>query len=223
MFIYKITNKITGKMYIGQTTQKLKDRWNDHVYDSKTRDTPLYRSIRKYGIENFQLDVIVESKDRIELNVLEEHYIKILNTVSPNGYNLLPGGLNKKCHEDTKLKISNALKGRPIKNRWNKGNHVSPSPETRAKIASKLSGRTLEHRWNGGNTRPRTEAQKAHLRQLNKGKPNTALYKAVIDSNGVIYESVNAAAKANKINRVTVSQALKSGKPTRSGLSFKFI
>jgi hypothetical protein len=55
-----------------------------------------------------------------------------------------------------------------------------------------------------------------------KGRPNTALHKPVICvETGVAYESVNAAAKALKVNRVTISGLLKSGKQGRLGLSFK--
>jgi hypothetical protein len=59
---------------------------------------------------------------------------------------------------------------------------------------------------------------------LNKGKPNTALHKPVrAIETGVVYESVNAAAKALGVNRVTISGLLKTGKKGRLGISFKFV
>jgi len=55
LVIYKITNIINGKIYVGKTTRSLKDRWNRHIYDalSNRLDTHFSRAIRKYGPENF--------------------------------------------------------------------------------------------------------------------------------------------------------------------------
>ncbi len=195
MLIYKITNKITGKLYIGQTVQSLKDRWNDHKRVSKTSASYLYESMRKHGFNNFEIVEIDAAKTIEGLNLLEEHYIKKFDTLAPKGYNLLPGGRNKKCHEDTKVKLSKALKGRPFKNRMNgapKGRSVSE--ERRARISKTMTG--VAQPWK---------------------------YKAIIAiETGVVYESVNAAAKALGVNRVTISSLLKSGKQGRLGLSFKF-
>lgn len=197
MIIYKITNKINGKLYIGQTVQKLIDRWSDHCRPCLGRHvnrSAIASAIRKHGKDNFIIEEIDTALTQKELNIKEMTYIKALSTLSPNGYNLELGGDSKRCHEETKAKISATLKGRPIANRYT-----------------------------GGNKAPRTGAQKAHLSSLNKGKPNIALHKPIIDSRGVTYESVNAAAKALGINRVTISSLLKSGKAGRLGLSFKFV
>jgi len=185
MIIYKITNKINGKIYIGQTVQQLMDRWSDHSRPSLGKHmnrSAIASAIRLHGKENFTVEQIDSAGTLEALNILEIHYIQKFNTLSPNGYNLELGGDSKRCHEETKAKISATLKGRPFINRMNgapKGRPVSA--ERRAQISATMTGQAQP--WK---------------------------YKAVIDSNGVIYESVNAAAKANKINRVTVSQALKS-------------
>lgn len=224
MLIYKVINNVNGKLYIGQTTQRLVERWGDHCRPDrhKNHQSYLYNAIQKYGKDNFTVEEIDIAKTLDGLNILEEYYIKKFNTLAPSGYNLMLGGDNRECHEDTKAKISATLKGRPITNRWNQGNRNSPSKETRAKISSKLQGRPIEHRWEGGNTMPRTEEQKAHLSQLNKGKPNKALFKQVIDSSGVIHDSINSCALAHDLNRVTISTLIKSGKTSRTGFTFRF-
>lgn len=197
MIIYKVTNKTTGKMYIGQTTQSLPERWWQHCNrcPSQTHRSYIYNAIQQYGENDFIVEEIDTAESLEELNIKEQTYIKVFKTLAPNGYNLQPGGKGKQCHEDTKAKISQTLKGRPFKNRYT-----------------------------GGNKAPRTKAQKEHLSRLNKGKPNIALYKKVLCvETGTIYESVNACAAAFGINRVTISKLIKSGKPTKNGLTFKFV
>lgn len=60
-YIYLITNKINNKKYVGKTTKSIKERWEEHLKDSKKEKCeirPLYRAIRKYGIENFTIEEI---------------------------------------------------------------------------------------------------------------------------------------------------------------------
>ena len=76
MIIYKATNKINGKVYIGQTEKTLEHRKEVHHRDSERMDTYFYRAIRKYGWENFEWEVIDDSATtREELNALEQYYI----------------------------------------------------------------------------------------------------------------------------------------------------
>lgn len=59
MFIYQITNKINGKRYVGKTTKSsILDRWESHLKDCKKGHTKLYNAIKKYGKENFNIDVL---------------------------------------------------------------------------------------------------------------------------------------------------------------------
>lgn len=83
--IYKITNLINGKSYIGHSKHILQ-RWTQHRYDSKTKQLPLYRAIRKYGIENFKFEILEECKIE-NLSKLEDYYINKYNTYIPKGYN----------------------------------------------------------------------------------------------------------------------------------------
>ena len=109
-FIYKITNKEIGMIYIGQTIQTLEDRWRQH---RKKSSTCLYlkRAFEKYGIDNFIFEMIC-CCDNEELDKLEIHYMIEFNSIVPNGYNLREGGNSGRHNEETKKKISDALKGR---------------------------------------------------------------------------------------------------------------
>ena len=91
--LYCIENKITGQKYIGITSLKPEERWKKHQYAYKTEkkknDCPkFYNSIRKYGIENFELSVLEQSEDASYIESLEVKYIaenKNLLNVSPGG------------------------------------------------------------------------------------------------------------------------------------------
>lgn len=90
--IYKITNNINGKLYIGQTTYPLSYRYTNHLSDARNgRGYAMASAIRKYGQNNFKIELIEEC-DEDQLNDLEVKYIKQYNSVAPNGYNLTHGG-----------------------------------------------------------------------------------------------------------------------------------
>lgn len=89
-FIYKITNIINGKSYIGATSRTLKLRMKDHRKDVTTGSNMLIHiAIREFGWENFYAETIEETE---ELEDRERFWIKELDTLSPNGYNKTKGG-----------------------------------------------------------------------------------------------------------------------------------
>lgn len=92
--IYKIQNKINSKVYIGQSIN-IEKRWNKHKSASQdvldhSYETHLYRSFRKYGIENFDFSIIEECPIA-ELNQKERYWIQKYNSFF-KGYNLTLGG-----------------------------------------------------------------------------------------------------------------------------------
>lgn len=104
MIIYKITNNINNKIYIGQTTTSIKERFRGHC--KKIGDSAICRAILKYGKDNFKIEEIYKTDTIEDLNEKEIFYIMELNTICPNGYNIRSGGDNKIVHEGTKLLIS---------------------------------------------------------------------------------------------------------------------
>lgn len=89
--IYKITNKINGHSYIGQSIDIAK-RWKNHIISSSNKndkgyDYPLYRAIRKYGIDNFSFEVLEECSQHL-LDKQEKYWIKKLSPI----YNQTLGG-----------------------------------------------------------------------------------------------------------------------------------
>lgn len=93
--IYKITNNITNKVYIGQSIN-IEKRWYEHKYkaeciEDRSYNSVLHNSMRKYGVEHFILEVLEECTIE-ELDTKEQFWIQQLNTISPYGYNILQGG-----------------------------------------------------------------------------------------------------------------------------------
>ena len=118
MIIYKITNNINTKIYIGQTNKQLSERIYGHFADSKrNRTTKIARAIKKYGFDNFNFEIIDSALSQEELNKLEKKYIELFKSnINEYGYNLLSGGNQGGKHSDeTKLKISKKLKENPNK------------------------------------------------------------------------------------------------------------
>lgn len=93
--IYKITNDINDKIYIGQTTNPLEKRWYDHQYSARNpredNDNVLYRAMRKYGIGHFSISVVEQVDDNL-LDEREIYWIEFYNSYNPNGYNSTLGG-----------------------------------------------------------------------------------------------------------------------------------
>lgn len=93
--IYKITNKINSKVYIGETIRTLKVRWNEHKSESYTEghgySYHLHCAIRKYGAENFLVEEIEKCPDDQRF-IREHHYIMLFNSLEPNGYNYIAEG-----------------------------------------------------------------------------------------------------------------------------------
>lgn len=110
MFIYLITNTISGKQYVGQTTRDAAWRWKQHVHSAACGSSyRIHHAIRKYGDVAFRIDIL-ESKceTKQQLDVVEVFWIAELQT-DKKGYNISPGGNG--TSEETRLKLSEAHKG----------------------------------------------------------------------------------------------------------------
>ena len=81
--IYKITNKLNGKSYVGQSVD-IVHRWYQHKTGG---ELAIGKAIQKYGVDNFIFEIIEECNVNM-LDEREKYWILKLNTLSPNGYNL---------------------------------------------------------------------------------------------------------------------------------------
>lgn len=94
MIIYKITNRLNGKVYIGQTRYSLEHRMAQHFRRADAGDnTHLYQAIRKYGRDAFEFCILCRAYSKDELNRLETFYIQQYDSIK-TGYNMVDGGDN---------------------------------------------------------------------------------------------------------------------------------
>jgi len=119
--IYKITNLLNGKIYVGQT---INFQHRIHCHKCSNR-TGVDAAIKKYGWENFKIEVIEECPIE-KLDEREIFWIFELNCKSPNGYNLTNGGDSLKGEH-------NPMYGKPA---WNRG--IPCSKEKKLKISATL-------------------------------------------------------------------------------------
>jgi group I intron endonuclease len=119
--IYKITERSTGRCYIGQSTN-IKRRWKEHY--------------KRFSPDLFEYSVEQECCVGL-LDVMERYFIKKLNTLTPNGLNKTHGGSGMfgHCDEDTRLKMSASKKGKQPNNAGHQR-----TDETRLKISIATSG-----------------------------------------------------------------------------------
>ena len=89
-YIYKITNHVNGKSYIGQTITSINTRMLKHFSNAKKATTGIDYAIQKYGKENFEIEQVCECANE-NLDDLERYYIQYYNTYN-DGYNLTTGG-----------------------------------------------------------------------------------------------------------------------------------
>jgi group I intron endonuclease len=110
--IYKITNTINKKIYIGQTIKSIIDRFKGHCLKASISISAISNAINKYGKENFLIEQIDSATSYSELNQKEYDWIVKENCLAPNGYNLRDGGMMGSVSEETRLKHSISSKGR---------------------------------------------------------------------------------------------------------------
>jgi group I intron endonuclease len=226
MIIYKITNKLNGKAYIGQTVRKLWERLKEH---RKNKGSVMNRAFRKYGKDSFSIEILAECQSIEELNEKEIYFISKFNTIKPNGYNIVAGGGNCLASEETKRKMSENRRGskHPLF-----GTHRSQetkdaiaqgriglvvSEETRLKISKANKGRsqTEEHSRKISDSlkgKSKSEEHKSNLSKAQKGKKRSVASnrKRVIDNDTfIVYSSIKEASKATNLSTRTIWKSLK--------------
>src|ERR1700759_523611 len=111
-YIYKLTNRVNGKCYIGQTERKPEERWKSHQSCARNGSKKyIHTAMRHYGIEAFELEVICEVSHEM-LNAEESKYIaQFKSNQKEFGYNLTSGGDHWKKTPEQCAAISERMRG----------------------------------------------------------------------------------------------------------------
>ena len=150
MLVYKTTNLITGKIYVGQTNGRSDTYFGSGVW--------IKHLISKYGRENFIRETLCECSSQEELNKQEKHWIKVLDSQNPSiGYNIADGGnghTSKRrqnysaMSEDQKSKIRDTMISRGTSVGKNNGFHgKNHTQEIKDKISNFQLGRKKSENW----------------------------------------------------------------------------
>lgn len=206
--IYKIKNLLNGKVYIGQSID-IKRRFKDHKKEIKNNNVyPLYHSIRKYGIENFEFNVIEHVSNNDELNIKEQFWVDYYKSFNRSyGYNIRIDCTNNYgvLHsEKTKQDISKKLRGIKRSDKTKEKMSLAKkgkifTKESRAKMSNAqkaimtperakwvrsfrknhfISALTKSKIGRANSQKTRTNAEKDHLRKINLGKKWTDAHRS---------------------------------------------
>ena len=193
MLIYKITNQINGKIYIGQTVMPLIRRWR--VHKSCKRKSPLTNALAKYGHENFKIEEVTRAVSTEELNKLEIAYIAQYESIAPKGYNLAAGGSSSRgCIP------------------WNKGKKGGKPPKSAFKKGLIP--------WNKGKTTPLDVRAKQSAAAQGRLPVNSKPVLCI--TTGVVYPSAGAAANALGLIQSSVTAVCRGEYKTSKGFKFKY-
>ena len=176
--IYKITNTVNGKSYIGQTRHDAeKTRISKHFTGNGNRI--IKRAIEKYGKENFTYEILHDGIIPEFLDTLEKEAIEEFNTLAPHGYNLTIGGEGGSRSKETRRKISKAREGKkraPFseEHRRNiseakKGKKRAPfSEEHRRNISEAKKGKNRKNRKKRGSPSEETRRKMSEAKETSE-------------------------------------------------------
>lgn len=214
MLIYKITNKINGRVYIGQTIRTLKQRFTAHCTRNGCRSY-IGKAIKAHGKDNFTIEEIDTASSLEELNKKEIYWIKYYNSTDLSvGYNLTYGGDNRVMLDSTKEKIANAHKGKP----------KPPMSEERKKaISAFFKGRksTNKPRKRGYKRKGHSDETKEKLRIANTGRKHTEETKNKIRENHKSPDVIEKIRNANLGKSQTTESKIKISKSLKGRIRTK--
>ena len=148
-YIYKITNILNGKMYIGKTSSTVEARWKEHQEDATCRSKehrPLYSAIQKYGVNNFIIEQIEEVPNDVIACEREIFWIEYYGSFK-NGYNATIGG-NGRQYADYDLIFALFNEGKTGKEICK----ITGYTDKTITLALEQKGVSIEERKNRGNT-----------------------------------------------------------------------
>lgn len=205
MVIYKATNSINGKAYIGQTVRTVRERMMEHMrHDESHFD----KALKKYGIENFNVVVIDSAKTVEELNEKEKFWIEFFCTLGDRGYNMCEGGGNTTGyhHTEASKKAMSEKKKNAYVGTGNPFYGKQHSKESRRKMSESRKGRIITPEW------------RKHISESSKSKVRVQNVET-----GEIFESVRQAANKYGIIETHISRVCRGKRKKTGGYHWKYV
>lgn len=233
--IYKITNKINGKVYIGQTIRSLKKRWKEHCSLNHIGCTAISNAINKYGKGSFYVEQIDSATNIDSLNKKERDCIISLNTIAPNGYNLREGGENSgKICSKSRMRMANSQK--KLNKKRGSGGHprakkvinietgeIFNSLRDIVKVLN-INYSTLRSKLQGknGNNTPYRYLGEEYRNKEYKGSGANQGREIVCLNSGITYNSIKQASEKLGIKTSTISYSLINDSKILNNYTFKY-
>lgn len=201
MIVYKITNTLNGKIYIGKTIQALSTRWSQHKSRGKKGNKKgkshffsLYEDMQLMGVENFIIEIIDDTSTSLEeLYKLEVEYIRKYDSVN-KGYNLIYGDLiNSEYLTNIERTHRNKIISCGVKNYWDKNTDKQMRSEfarkTMHSISSEKRKKYIKKTWNSLDADKRRERTTKAIETKHK-KNEYGIFR-LISPDGIIYDNIN--------------------------------
>lgn len=228
--IYRITNLVSGKCYIGQTTQDGWKRWYAHRYEARKAKPrwPIHKAIAKHGSDSFIFEIVDRCSDRRTLDGRECFWIAREGSLSPRGYNATAGGKGIsgfKMPEDACRRLGDRMRGRVVSKET--GQRISASKrgkrmsdETRQRMARSRLGKrhapeVCEKIGASHRGRKLTPDHVEKIRRCSASRRHSEAAKAKlrrpVRAGGIDFNSVSSAALAMGVSITTVMRRIASG------------
>lgn len=219
-FIYKITNKINGKVYIGQTITPIKNRMYKHYSQARNGKniTGIDAAIKKYGKENFEVEQILECPNE-DLDLQEKFYISKYNSFE-NGYNLTIGG--QLSTTSLNININEAIsKYQELKSVEETAKYFNCCSETMSKLL-KANGIEIKKHLNLDNLKNGCKFKEGDHTKAVKIIELNLTFNSLKDCAQWLLDNGYSKAKNMELARKSLSRALNGERASYCGLHFEF-
>lgn len=205
VIIYKATNLLNGKVYIGQTTRTLKERMGEHL---RHNESVFDKALAKYGIENFKVEVIDTATTTDELNQKEIYWISYYKSFGENGYNMCEGGGNTTGYHHTQAAkhIMSVAKKQTYIGKGNPFYGKHHSEESKQKMSESRKGRVINEEW------------RKHLSETSPKK-----VKVHNIETGEIFNSIKEAAEKYNIIPTHITRVCRGKRKTTGGFHWEYV
>lgn len=219
MIIYKATNLVNNKVYIGQTIHSLTHRRKQHERSwSYGRDYLFPRAINKYGTNNFEWEVLYTTNDLKDLNEKECYYINLYDSTNPNkGYNIKAGGNNSSLPDSVKEKISNAQKGE-LNHMYGKTGELNHSSK---KVKNVTTGEIFGSAMECANKLQINHSHVSAVCRGDRGSTNNMIFRYIDDSGNIIEPNKETQVKAKRVQNIDTGEIFESASDAEKHCSGK--